>query len=220
VCVGGGGFAGAATSAAPVAGGLWAPDLPADRLAELRLPHAAADVATTSARMTSRARPTSALLADVVVDERDVTARRSALTATIVGEAAAARRRWPKGVDHLSGGHRASSTPSRPVDLGRRVGSTIGAVRPEPACAADALRIAEGFQPHGRQVAVNGRPANYGDVRGHFGPWAGGYFNGFGGRGLLSTLRVLLPAKHHETEEQSALTDPLWDRRALQVDLT
>lgn len=63
-----------------------------------------------------------------------------------------------------------------------------GSLRPVPACAADALRIKEGFQPHGRQVSVNGRPTNYWDAPGHYGPWAGGYFNGFGGGGLLSTL--------------------------------
>jgi hypothetical protein len=63
-----------------------------------------------------------------------------------------------------------------------------GTPRPVPACAADALRIKEGFQPHGRQVTVNGRPTDYWNAPGHFGPWAGGYFNGFGGGGLLSTL--------------------------------
>jgi hypothetical protein len=65
-----------------------------------------------------------------------------------------------------------------------------GATRPVPACAADALRIKEGFQPHGRQVTVNGRPTDYWNAPGHYGPWAGGYFNGFGGGGLLSTLLV------------------------------
>jgi hypothetical protein len=57
-----------------------------------------------------------------------------------------------------------------------------------PACAADAVRIKEGFQPHGRQVSVNGRPMDYWNAPRHYGPWAGGYFNGFGGGGLLSTL--------------------------------
>jgi hypothetical protein len=63
-----------------------------------------------------------------------------------------------------------------------------GALRPVPACAADALRIKEGFAPHGRQVTVNGRPTEYWNAPRHYGPWAGGYFNGFGGGGLLSTL--------------------------------
>jgi hypothetical protein len=63
-----------------------------------------------------------------------------------------------------------------------------GSQRPVPACAADALRIKEGFQPHGRQVSVNGRPTEYWNAPRHYGPWAGGYFNGFGGGGLLSGL--------------------------------
>jgi uncharacterized membrane protein YgcG len=62
-----------------------------------------------------------------------------------------------------------------------------GSPRPVPACAADALRIKEGFEPHGRQVTVDGRPTNYWNAPRHYGPWAGGYFSGFGG-GLLSTL--------------------------------
>ena len=57
-----------------------------------------------------------------------------------------------------------------------------------PACAADATRIADGFAPHGRQVQVNGRPTDYWNAPGHFGPMMGGYFNGFGGGWLLSTL--------------------------------
>jgi hypothetical protein len=65
-----------------------------------------------------------------------------------------------------------------------------GSARPVPACAADALRIKEGFEPHGRQVTVNGRPTEYWNAPRHYGPWAGGYFNGFGGGGLLQTLLV------------------------------
>lgn len=65
-----------------------------------------------------------------------------------------------------------------------------GSLRPVPACAADALRIKEGFQPHGRQVTVDGRSMDYWNAPRHYGPWAGGYFNGFGGGGLLQTLLV------------------------------
>jgi hypothetical protein len=65
-----------------------------------------------------------------------------------------------------------------------------GAMRPVPACAADALRIKEGFEPHGRQVMVNGRPTNYWNAPRQYGPMMGGYFNGFGGGGLLNTLLV------------------------------
>jgi hypothetical protein len=65
-----------------------------------------------------------------------------------------------------------------------------GSPRPVPACAADVVRIKDGFSPHGRQVLVDGRPTDYWNAPRHFGPWAGGYFNGFGGGGLLSTLLV------------------------------
>ena len=65
-----------------------------------------------------------------------------------------------------------------------------GSLRPVPACAADAVRIKEGFQPHGRQVTVDGRSTDYWNAPRHYGPWAGGYFNGFGGGGLLSSLLV------------------------------
>jgi uncharacterized membrane protein YgcG len=65
-----------------------------------------------------------------------------------------------------------------------------GTPRPVPACAADALRVKEGFEPHGRQVSVNGRPTDYWNAPRHYGPWAGGFFGGFGGGGLLSGLLV------------------------------
>jgi hypothetical protein len=65
-----------------------------------------------------------------------------------------------------------------------------GTPRPVPACAADALRIKEGFQPHGGQVMVDGRPTDYWTAPAHYGPWVGGYFGGFGGGGLLSGLLV------------------------------
>ncbi len=63
-----------------------------------------------------------------------------------------------------------------------------GTPRAVPACAADAIRVKEGFAPHGRQVNVNGRPTDYWNAPGHFGPMMGGYFNGFGGGSLMSTL--------------------------------
>lgn len=63
-----------------------------------------------------------------------------------------------------------------------------GAPRPVPACAADALRVREGFDPHGRQVMVNGRPTEYWNAPPHYGPWAGGYFGGMGGGGMLPGL--------------------------------
>jgi hypothetical protein len=63
-----------------------------------------------------------------------------------------------------------------------------GSPRPVPACAADAIRIREGFQPHGRQVPVDGRQTDYWNAPRHYGPWAGGYYNGFGGGGMLGGL--------------------------------
>ncbi len=65
-----------------------------------------------------------------------------------------------------------------------------GSPRAVPACTADAVRVKDGFNPHGRQVVVNGRPTDYWNAPGHFGPWAGGYFNGFGGGSLVKTLLV------------------------------
>ena len=63
-----------------------------------------------------------------------------------------------------------------------------GVRRPVPACAADAVRIKDGFAPHGRQVPVNGRQTDYWNAPGYYGPMMGGYFTGFGGGGLLNTL--------------------------------
>jgi hypothetical protein len=65
-----------------------------------------------------------------------------------------------------------------------------GAPRPVPACAADALRVKEGFDPHGRQVVAGGRNVDYWNAPGHYGPLMGGYFSGFGGGGLLPGLLV------------------------------
>jgi len=65
-----------------------------------------------------------------------------------------------------------------------------GQPRPVPACAADAVRIKDGFAPHGRQVAVGGRQTDYWNAPRHFGPLMGGYFNGFGGGGMLPGLLV------------------------------
>lgn len=63
-----------------------------------------------------------------------------------------------------------------------------GSPRAVPACTADAVRIRDGFAPHGRQVTVDGRQTDYWNAPRHYGPWAGGYFNGFGGGGMLSGL--------------------------------
>ena len=63
-----------------------------------------------------------------------------------------------------------------------------GAPRAVPACAADAVRIKDGFAPHGRQVSVNGQLTDYWNAPRHYGPYAGGFFNNFGGGGLLGGL--------------------------------
>jgi hypothetical protein len=65
-----------------------------------------------------------------------------------------------------------------------------GAPRPVPACRADAVRVRDGFSPHGRQVLVNGRPTDYWNAPAHYAPWAGGYFGGFGGGGMFQGLLV------------------------------
>jgi hypothetical protein len=65
-----------------------------------------------------------------------------------------------------------------------------GQPRPVPACAADAVRIRDGFAPHGRQVTAGGRQTDYWNAPRHFGPLMGGYFNGFGGGGMLPGLLV------------------------------
>ncbi len=65
-----------------------------------------------------------------------------------------------------------------------------GAPRPVPACRADAVRVRDGFSPHGRQVMVNGRPTDYWNAPAHYAPWAGGYFGGFGGGGMFEGLLV------------------------------
>jgi hypothetical protein len=65
-----------------------------------------------------------------------------------------------------------------------------GAPRPVPACRADAVRVRDGFSPHGRQVMVNGRPTDYWNAPAHYAPWAGGYFGGFGGGGMFDGLLV------------------------------
>jgi hypothetical protein len=59
-----------------------------------------------------------------------------------------------------------------------------GAERPVPACAADAIRVEEGEEPHARRVRVRGRRVPYWEAPAYYGPWAGGFFAG----GLLPGL--------------------------------
>jgi hypothetical protein len=55
-----------------------------------------------------------------------------------------------------------------------------GAPRAVPACEADAARVERGEEPATRSVTVDGRDRPYYDAPGYYGPWAGGYFGGFG----------------------------------------
>jgi hypothetical protein len=55
-----------------------------------------------------------------------------------------------------------------------------GAPRAVPACAADADRIRDGEDPAVREITVDGRRRPYYDAPAYYGPWAGGYFGGFG----------------------------------------
>jgi len=56
-----------------------------------------------------------------------------------------------------------------------------GALRRVPVCAADAIRIEEGVEPHAREVPVGGRRVPYWDAPVVYAPYAGGYFGGFAG---------------------------------------
>jgi hypothetical protein len=62
-----------------------------------------------------------------------------------------------------------------------------GTPRLVPACAADAIRVEEGREPLAREVVVHGQRRPYWEAPEYYGPWAGGYFGGFGG-GLLPAL--------------------------------
>ena len=55
-----------------------------------------------------------------------------------------------------------------------------GAPREVPACAADADRVARGIEPASREIMVHGQSMPYWNAPAYYGPWAGGYFGGFG----------------------------------------
>jgi hypothetical protein len=63
-----------------------------------------------------------------------------------------------------------------------------GVGRPVPACEADARRIERGEDPHPRQFEVAGRRTPWYDAPGHFAPYAGGFYGGFGGPGFFGGL--------------------------------
>jgi hypothetical protein len=62
-----------------------------------------------------------------------------------------------------------------------------GAPRAVPACAVDVGRIEQGEEPLTREISVDGRRRPYWDAPSYYGPWAGGYFSGFG---LLEGLLI------------------------------
>jgi hypothetical protein len=55
-----------------------------------------------------------------------------------------------------------------------------GTPRPVPVCAADAARIDDGLDPAVRTVPVGGDRRPYWEAGPAYGPWAGGYFGGYG----------------------------------------
>ena len=55
-----------------------------------------------------------------------------------------------------------------------------GAPRPIPVCAADLDRVERGEDPDVRQLSVGGRQVPYYNAGPAYGPWAGGYYGGFG----------------------------------------
>lgn len=65
-----------------------------------------------------------------------------------------------------------------------------GAPREVPVCAADAARLADGYEPDMRMVPVGaGGRRPYWEAGPAYGPWAGGYFGGYGSM-LLPGLLV------------------------------
>jgi hypothetical protein len=63
-----------------------------------------------------------------------------------------------------------------------------GAPRVVPACAADAERVSAGLTPDAREVMVGGQRRPYWDAGPAWGPWAGGYYSGYGGMGAMGGL--------------------------------
>ncbi len=63
-----------------------------------------------------------------------------------------------------------------------------GQLRLVPACAADALRLEEGEEPHAREVLVGGSRVPYWNAGPAYGPWAGGFFGGVTGTLLPALL--------------------------------
>jgi hypothetical protein len=65
-----------------------------------------------------------------------------------------------------------------------------GALRPVPACAADAVTLEEGRDPAFREVMVGGQRRPYYDASPAYAGWAGGFYGGFGGFGFFPGLMM------------------------------
>jgi hypothetical protein len=65
-----------------------------------------------------------------------------------------------------------------------------GAVRPVPACAADAERIRVGADPAVRTVLDGSRRLPYWQGGQAYAPWANGYYTAWGGTDLLSGILI------------------------------
>ncbi|MFI6157836.1 hypothetical protein ACIBCA_34700 [Kitasatospora sp. NPDC051170] len=65
-----------------------------------------------------------------------------------------------------------------------------GSPRPVPVCQADADRVAAGLDPAVRTVDTEHGPQPYWNAGPAYAPYAGGYYSGFGGGGLLPGLLV------------------------------
>jgi hypothetical protein len=65
-----------------------------------------------------------------------------------------------------------------------------GMSRSVPACAADAARVERGEEPQTREILVGGNRTPYYNAPAYYGPWAGGYFGGFGGFGLFEGMLI------------------------------
>jgi uncharacterized membrane protein YgcG len=63
-----------------------------------------------------------------------------------------------------------------------------GVVRTVPVCAADADRLARGLGPDSRLVNANGQSMPYWNAPRYYGPYAGGFFGGWGGSSFVSGL--------------------------------
>ena len=63
-----------------------------------------------------------------------------------------------------------------------------GVERTVPVCAADADRLARGLEPDSRLVNASGQSTPYWNAPGYYGPYAGGFFGGWGGSSFVSGL--------------------------------